>query len=102
MLYEVITFIAVTYLMNYYSEHNLKAAPVELPLVTDTLHIKKQLHLMQVAEVLNISIEQLRDLNPQYRSDIIPAGSKQYSLSLVITSYSIHYTKLYDTRWKFG
>ncbi len=79
---HVPAFIAVTYLMNYYSEHNLKAAPVELPLVTDTLHIKKQLHLMQVAEVLNISIEQLRDLNPQYRSDIIPAGSKQYSLSL--------------------
>ena len=79
---HVPAFIAVTYLMNYYSEHNLVPAEVDMSMQTDTLLIKDRLHLGQVSEVLNIPLKQLRDLNPQYRYDIIPAGEKTYSLCL--------------------
>jgi len=79
---HVPAFIAATYLMNYYPEHNLKPVRVEIPIATDTLHIKESLHLSQVAEVLNIPLKQLQDLNPQYRNNIIPAGKKTYSLCL--------------------
>jgi membrane-bound lytic murein transglycosylase D len=41
---------------------------------------------MQVAEVLGIPVQQLRDLNPQYRYDIIPATPKElYSLALPLS-----------------
>jgi len=79
---HVPAFIAATYVMNYYKEHNLSAATVEMPLAFDTIHINKQLHLQQVAEVVGVPLQQLRDLNPQYRRDIIPAINKTYVLSI--------------------
>lgn len=85
---HVPAFIAATYVMNYYLEHNLNPAHVEIPIITDTLTIRKQLHLQQVAEVLDMPIQQIRDLNPQYRYDIIPAKNKVYSLSLPVEHVS--------------
>ncbi len=79
---HVPAFIAATYLMNYYSEHNLVPAEVDIPAKADTLLIKDRLHLGQISEVLGIPLKQLQDLNPQYRYDIIPAGDKTYSLCL--------------------
>lgn len=76
------SFIAASYFMHYHSEHNLEARKISYPVFCDTIMIDKELHLKQVSEVLNIDIEQLRDLNPQYRTDIIPAKTKTYSLKL--------------------
>jgi membrane-bound lytic murein transglycosylase D len=40
-------------------------------------------HLKQVAEVLHIPIGQLRDINPQYRVDIVPGTAKQgYAIAI--------------------
>ena len=75
-------FIAVNYVMTYYCEHGICPMESHLPLVSDTVHIHKDLHLQQVAQVCNIDIEQLRSLNPQYKKDIIPGNSKVYALRL--------------------
>ncbi len=75
-------FIAACYVMNYYDKHNLSPAPVDFELNSDTLLIHDKLHLKQVAEVLNIPINELRDLNPQYKYDIIPGDSKDYILRI--------------------
>ena len=79
---HVPAFIAAAYVMNYYSEHNLKPRKVDLPLASDTIMIHDNLHMKQVAEVLNIPLKQLHDLNPQYRTDVIPAKGKSYALRL--------------------
>ncbi len=79
---HVPAFIAATYTMNYYEEHNLHPKQIDLPVYVDTVMINNKLHLMQVSEVLDIPIKQLRDLNPQYRYDIIPGNSKPYALRL--------------------
>ncbi len=79
---HVPAFIAATYTMNFYKEHKIIPAKIELPLTTDTLMINKKLHLKQVSEVLDIPIKQLEDLNPQYRYDIIPGHIKNYALRL--------------------
>jgi membrane-bound lytic murein transglycosylase D len=68
-------FIAATYAMNYYEEHLISRAPLTLPRVTDTIIVNEPVHLKQVAEVLDIPIAMLRDLNPQYRQDIVPGSS---------------------------
>ncbi|MDF1572252.1 MAG: LysM peptidoglycan-binding domain-containing protein [Bacteroidales bacterium] len=79
-------FIAATYTMNYYPEHFLGKEPLEIELHTDTIMISEKLHLQQVSEVLKIPVKQLRDLNPQYRFDIIPATSSQrYSLAIPVS-----------------
>ncbi|MCH5328367.1 MAG: LysM peptidoglycan-binding domain-containing protein [Coprobacter sp.] len=75
-------FIAANYVMHYYNEHNICPVYADLPLTTDTIHIDEQIHFQQIADVLNISIDQLRSLNPQYRRDIIPGTSKTRPLLL--------------------
>jgi membrane-bound lytic murein transglycosylase D len=76
-------FIGAAYALNYYKEHNLVPVPHTLPLQTDTLLINRSLHLEQVATILNIPLETLRILNPEYIKDIIPANSKKlYSLKV--------------------
>ncbi len=78
-------FIAATYAMNYHSEHLLGSAPLTLPRYTDTLVVHEQVHLKQISEVLGIPIHQLRDMNPQYRQDVVPATAKRgYSIKIPI------------------
>ena len=79
---HVPAFIAATYMMNYYKEHNLKPVPVSFPIASDTIMLNRNLHLSQVSEVLGIPLQLLRDMNPQYRTDIIPASTKPMPLRL--------------------
>jgi membrane-bound lytic murein transglycosylase D len=69
-------FIAATYSMTYYEEHLITRAPLTLPHACDTMMVFEPVHLKQVSEVLNIPIGQLRDINPQYRQDIVPGTAK--------------------------
>ncbi|WP_430815838.1 transglycosylase SLT domain-containing protein [Carboxylicivirga sp. RSCT41] len=80
-------FIAATYTFMYAKEHNLYANPNSLPLVTDTISIREPLHFKQVAEKLDVKVDYLRSLNPQYRKDLIPAGT-DYALRLAINDAS--------------
>ncbi|MCK5822525.1 MAG: transglycosylase SLT domain-containing protein [Bacteroidales bacterium] len=89
-------FIAATYVMNYYQEHNLSPRKIDLPIVTDTIMVSEPLHLRQVAEVLQIPVQMLRDLNPQYRRDIIPAYNKSYSLKLPV-QYTTQFIDFQDS-----
>ncbi|MDA3854091.1 MAG: transglycosylase SLT domain-containing protein [Bacteroidales bacterium] len=89
-------FIAANYLIHYSEEHNIKPSITDLPTFTDTVMVSKALNLIQVAEVMNIDIDLLRDLNPQYRLDIIPGGKKSYTLTLPGTA-SADYVVMEDS-----
>lgn len=75
-------FIAAAYAYTYHKEHNIAPAEIPVCVATDTVMIKRITHLGQVASTLNIPIETLRDLNPQYKIDVIPATTKGYPLRL--------------------
>lgn len=75
-------FIAANYIMNYYCDHNICPLQTNLPLATDTVMVRKMLHLQQVADVLHLDLEQLRALNPQYKRDIIPGNVRPSVLKL--------------------
>lgn len=75
-------FVALNYAYTYASEHNIRANAPTVPLVTDTIEIKQNMHLEQVASTLHIPMELLRMLNPEYKLDIIPAAGKPYPLTL--------------------
>ena len=76
-------FIGANYATNYECEHNVCPQDIDMPLLIDTIHTNKRMHLQQVAHVLDIPIELLRNLNPQYRRDILPGG-KYYTLCLPV------------------
>ena len=75
-------FIAANYVMNYYNQHNISPALARRPILTDTIHVNKRVHFRQISDVLNIPVEELRVLNPQYRQDIIPGDVRPYALVL--------------------
>lgn len=75
-------FIAAAYAYTYHEAHNVTPATTPDCIATDTVMVKRVMHLGQVASILNIPIETLRDLNPQYKLDIVPATKKAYSLRL--------------------
>lgn len=77
-------FVAAIYAMNYYEEHELVPVKMEIPAFTDTIMINREVHLMQVAEVLDVPVAMLRDINPQYRRDIIPGRERPYPLRLPV------------------
>jgi len=78
-------FIAANYSIHYAAQHNLCAATVNMPSLTDTVMIRRRIHLEQIAAVLNLPIEEIRLLNAQYRKDIIPGDIKPYALCLPLS-----------------
>jgi len=75
-------YIAALYLVNYHNEHGIPFADLTIPFSVDTVMVKKELHLQQVAEVLGIDFEELKILNPQYKRFVIPAYNQSYPLRL--------------------
>ena len=80
--------------MHYASEHNLCAATVNMPALTDTVMVRRRIHLEQISWVLNLPIEEIRLLNAQYRKDIIPGDIKPYALSLPLDQANLFIQKL--------
>lgn len=75
-------FIAANYVMNFYDHHNISPTVVRRHLTTDTVTVNHRVHLQQIADVLNIPIDEIRMLNPQFRKDIIPGNYRPYMLTL--------------------
>jgi len=89
-------FIAAAYSVNYYAEHNLTPLAVNIPLSTDTIMVNKDIHLSQISEVMNIPLEELRALNPQYKTLLVPGSSKPMTLTLPMNHIS-DFIGLHDT-----
>ncbi|MDE5689801.1 MAG: transglycosylase SLT domain-containing protein, partial [Duncaniella sp.] len=75
-------FIAANYVMNYYNKHGISPTVIKRHLTTDTVQVNKYVHFNQIAAVLNIPVDEIRMLNPQYRKDIIPGDYRPYLLTL--------------------
>ena len=75
-------YVAAAYAVTYYAEHNLKPLPVNIPVSTDTIMVNKDIHLTQISEVMGIPLEELRALNPQYKTGLVPGSSRPMALTL--------------------
>ena len=76
-------FIAVNYVMNHAAEHNLyPVEPHSTYFAFDTVKIDKQVTFEQLSAVLEIPKEQLKNLNPQYRKNLIPDVKESMTLCL--------------------
>jgi membrane-bound lytic murein transglycosylase D len=75
-------FIGAFYMMKYHNLYGIKPAKITIPSDVDTIMIGHEVHLEQIAHVLNINIDEIKTLNPQYKLDIIPAYADTYPLRL--------------------
>lgn len=81
-------FIAATYVMTYYPEHGIHPRKVTMPINTDTIVLSNDAYFAHISKLINVDIEELRTLNPQYRVDFIPGASGTYSLCLPVDKMS--------------
>jgi len=75
-------FVALTYIYHFYKDYGIRPFPSPLPLATDTVMVNGHLRLGQLSDTLNIPLDMLRLLNPQYRQDAVPATVRPYPLVL--------------------
>lgn len=81
-------FMGATYAFAYHKAHGIEFDPAPLPLIVDTIMINRPMHLEQVSSTIDIDIETLKMLNPQYTLSIIPATTKSYPLTLPVERIS--------------
>lgn len=75
-------FIAANYIMNYYCDHNICPVNTQLPAGTDTVMVSRDVRFEQIQDLCGISADELRALNPQYRTSLVPGASKPCPLRL--------------------
>lgn len=75
-------FIAADYIMNYYCEHHICPVNTILPPGTDTLVVNRDVRMEQIAQTCNIELEELRALNPQYRTTLVPGATHPCTLRM--------------------
>ena len=93
-------FIAAMYTLAYYKEHNIVPSHVDTPPQVDTFHIGNNLHFGQISECIGISVDMLRNLNPEYVKDIVPGKTRTRVLKLPY-SFSGAFIDVQDTIYAY-
>lgn len=66
-------FLATMYIFEYAEEHDLIRKKIERPYFeTDTIHVKSLITFDQISELIDVSTEDLKILNPSYKLNVIP------------------------------
>ena len=89
-------FIGAMYMMTYHNLYGIQPASISIPLDVDTIMIKKETHFQQIANVLDISYDEIKSLNPQYKKDIIPAFNQPMPVRLRSNDI-LHYIAMADS-----
>ncbi len=66
--------VGAMYAINYAKEYGIRPDPAAVPEYVDTFHVHRNIHLRQISEVMGIPMDDIRDLNPQYFKDYVPAA----------------------------
>ncbi|MFT6243512.1 MAG: membrane-bound lytic murein transglycosylase D [Salibacteraceae bacterium] len=77
-------FIAASYLLTHYAEHNIIPAEATVTFnELDTMCVKKGVHIATVARLLELDEEEIKRLNPIYKKSYIPKGvNRLYCITL--------------------
>ncbi len=89
-------FIAVAYVMNYYSKHNITPMACNISLKTDTVLVNKYLPLSMVAQSLNLDLHELAILNPSYKRQAINGTAAKPRRMIIPQIDKAQYAALYD------
>lgn len=77
-------FIAAFYVFEHHADHNLFPRVVNYPKAVDTVMVKEAMTFHQIAQVLNMPLQLLEDLNPKYKLGAIPKTDEGMTLYLPI------------------
>lgn len=76
-------YIAASYLMEYYEEHQLQPNYPDLDMqMTETIKVFESLPFLRISKLTGMPIEAIQDLNPSYLQDFIPSNENGNNLTL--------------------
>ena len=75
-------FIAANYIMNYYCDHNICPVNTTLPQATDTIMVSRNVKMEQIIAACGVAEDELKALNPQYRTSLIPGEARPCTLRM--------------------
>jgi membrane-bound lytic murein transglycosylase D len=84
-------FVAVTYLMNHTTEHNLVPVP---PVISyyeaDTVYVDQKVAFKDISTAIDVPVEMIQYLNPIYKRQVIPDGEDSYVLRLPVNKIACY------------
>lgn len=88
-------FYGAWFVMQYYDKFGIMPAEMQFGNI-DTVYVNKNLHFQQIASILNLPVEEIRMLNPQYKRDIV-AGLSEPMVLVLPVEYIIPFERLKDS-----
>lgn len=77
------TFVAASYCMNFYKEHDIIPLKDQLSFYEiGSVALSESVHFKQVSDVLGVDVEVLKELNPMFLTGYIPVEDKKVELFL--------------------
>lgn len=71
-------FVATMYVFEYHKEHNIAPQKATVKRIeTDTIHLKRKMSFEQISDLVDVSVDEIRFMNPSYKLDIIPYSSEK-------------------------
>lgn len=95
-------FVGAMYAFTYYREHGLKPDSLSMPVQVDTFHIRRMLHFRQVSALTGVTVEMLKNLNPQYVHDIIPGTAKEEYILRLPYQYTSKFIENEDSVYAYN
>ncbi len=93
-------FYGAWYAMQYYDKYGIEPAEMKFGQV-DTFLVAEKLHLQQVSSVINVPVDELKALNPQYKRNVIPPSEDPMYLVLPV-EYSVAFELMKDSIYKYN
>lgn len=67
-------FLAAVHIIQNPEKYGLQDITVESPMPYQVFSVKKQVHLKEIAKVLDVPVDRLKALNPELRYNLLPSG----------------------------
>lgn len=75
-------FIAIAYMMNFGNSHGIFAENPKQFIPSEKINVQNQVDLNVLASLSSVSIDEIKQLNPQFKSMILPADYSTHTISL--------------------
>lgn len=92
-------FIAATYIMNNYSQHNIHPRLAVRSLELDTAVVHYDVTMSKIAQVCGASEEEIKSFNPQYRTSLI-LGSRRRCVIVLPVDMSVRFAGVEDSLYQ--
>jgi membrane-bound lytic murein transglycosylase D len=81
------SFVAMMYVLNYADEHNLINEKIQYPIDYEEIYVNQFLDLRKFAKALKVCFEDLKELNPELKTEIVPATAYNYPLKIPVARF---------------